>query len=89
VGSEIGVACGSLVGGSGSALYIYDAAKKKLGVYFLGNNGLELRAMRDIQFDMLAPDFNGKPGTLTSVAQMRKAIDKATKSTKKDKDETE
>ncbi len=37
VGAELGVACGSMQGGTGSAFYIYDSAKKKLAVYFLGN----------------------------------------------------
>jgi len=89
VGTEIAVATGSLQGGSGSALYIYDAGKKRIMSYFLGNSGLELRAVRDISFDVVAQDFNGKPGQLTPVATMKKAVEKSAKASRKEVEEEE
>jgi len=79
VGSDIAVATGSMQGGTGSALYLYDAKSKVLAVYFLGNAGLEVRAVRDIQWDLQAPDFNQPQGKVTSVIAMRTAIKKQEK----------
>jgi hypothetical protein len=76
VGSDIAVATGSMMGGSGSALYLYDAKDKILAVYFLGNQGLEVRAVRDIQWDLQAIDFNQPQGKITSVPAMRTAVKK-------------
>ncbi len=76
VGSDIAVATGSMQGGTGSALYLYDAKDKILSVYFLGNQGLELRAVRDIQWDLQAIDFNGQQGKLIKVAEMRREVKK-------------
>ena len=76
VGADVAVATGSLQGGSGSALYLYDAKDKILAVYFLNNNGLELRAVRDIQWDLQAIDFNGQQGKLIKVADMKKEVKK-------------
>ena len=84
VGSEIGVATGSMLGGSGSALYIYDKTKNKLLAYFLGNGGLELRAVRDLSYDLQAIDFTGTTGKPTPVSAMKKAVYKQAKASAKE-----
>jgi len=85
VGSEIAVATGSILGGGGSAFYLYHLPKNRLAVYYLGNNGLELRAVRDLQWDLEAPDFKEQPGKITSVRAMKAAITKS-KASDKEKD---
>ena len=77
VGAEVAVATGSMLGGSGSALYLYDSKDKILAVYFLGNTGLELRAVRDIQWDLQAKDFTGQQGKMIKVVDMKKAVTKS------------
>jgi hypothetical protein len=79
IGSEIAIATGSLAGGNGSSLYLYDTTKKKLLCYYLGNTGLEVRAVRDIHFDLEALDYNGKPGVVVPVKVMKREIEKAAK----------
>lgn len=89
VGTEIVAATGSLMGSQGSALYLYDSAKRKLVVYFLGNKGLEIRAVRDLTFDLQAKEFNlDIPGKIVTVDAMRKAVMKMETKTKKEEKET-
>ncbi len=78
---DMAVATGAMTGGN-SALYIYDQAKHKLLAYVLGNNGLEVRAVRDIQSDFAATDFTGTPGKVIKVKEMRAAIAKIEKANK-------
>ena len=80
IGAEVAVATGSMQGGTGSALYLYDTKDKILAVYFLGNSGLELRAVRDLQWDLQAVEYNGTQGKLVKVADMRTAVKKQQKS---------
>ncbi len=83
VGTEVAVATGSLTGGN-SAFYIYDPGKKKVLAYVLGNKGLEVRAVRDVQFDLLATEVNQQSGVMTTVSAMRKAIGKTAKKDEKE-----
>lgn len=77
VGGEIAVATGATQGGGGgAAFYLFIPQSKKLAVYYLGNNGLEVRAVRDVTWDLDAPDFWAQPGKITKVADMKKAIKK-------------
>jgi hypothetical protein len=76
VGNEVAVATGPIMGGGGAALYLYEVSKKRLAVYFLGANGLEVRAVRDISYDLEAPDFKEQAGKVTTVKQMRAAVKK-------------
>jgi hypothetical protein len=93
IGSEVAVATGSLAGGAGSAFYLYDPKEHKLLVYYLANSGLEIRAVRDLEWDMKAVDFNQPQGKMVSVQEMKKAIGKqagskpGAKSSKKDAEE--
>lgn len=72
----IGVATGGITGGGdGSAFWLYDPGAKTLLVYFLGNgNKLELRAVRNIEFDMKVPEFAMPAGRPPSVADITKAV---------------
>jgi hypothetical protein len=76
---DMAVASAPMTGGN-AALYIYEAGKKKLLAYVLGNNGLEIRAVRDITFDLQATDFSTTAGKVTRVSQMKKAIQSQAKS---------
>jgi hypothetical protein len=80
---EIAVATGGLQGGQGSAFYLYDPKEHKLLVYYLANNGLEIRAVRDLEWDFKATDFNQTPGKMVSVNDMKKAIGKQAGKSKK------
>ncbi len=73
-GMEVVGATGSLMSGSGAAFYLYDNSKQKLAVYFLGNNGLELRAVRDISWDLQALEYNARAGMMTTVDAIKKAV---------------
>src|SRR2546422_9664617 len=65
VGAEAAVATGPVQGGTGAAFWLYIPQKEKLAVYFLGNNGLELRSVRDLKFDLEVNEINRKPGEMT------------------------
>lgn len=73
LGGEMGVATGPLQGG-GSAFWIYERPTKRIAVYVLGNGGqLKLEAVRDIQYDLQAPEFPaGKH--VPSIKQMKQAV---------------
>jgi hypothetical protein len=78
VGGEIAVATGNILGGSGSAFWLFYRPEKKLAVYFLGNRGLELRAVRDVQYDLQLVDTGTSltPGKMTSVAKVKAEVTK-------------
>jgi len=73
-GTEIVGATGSTMSGSGSAFYLYDNSSRHLVVYFLGNSGLELRAARDLTYDLQIPDFNGRAGLRPTVKDIQKEV---------------
>jgi hypothetical protein len=77
IGNEVAVATGPLQGGSGSAFWLYLPARQKLAVYVLGGAGLELRAVRDIQYDLQATDLNLPQGKTTKVRDIKKEISKS------------
>ncbi len=88
VGHEVAVATGSIVGGTGSNFWLYDTQSKRIAVYFLSNAGLEIRAVRDVSFDLEATDFNPPLGKPVRVNEMKKALKKAAKAAEKsEKDE--
>ena len=84
VGNEIVGATGSLQGGSGSAFWLYDSKDRKLAVYVLGNMGLELRSVRDLQWDFRAIDLNIPAGKPTKVSDIKKDISKQQKPAEKE-----
>ncbi len=87
VGNEVAVATGSLIGGSGSNFWLYDNHAKRLAVYFMGNTGLEVRAVRDVSFDLEATDFLSQQGKQTRVNEMKKIVKKTGKTPEKEKEE--
>jgi hypothetical protein len=84
VGNDIVGATGSLQGGSGSAFWLYNAKDRKLAVYVLGNMGLELRSVRDLQWDFRAIDLNIPAGKPTKVSDIKKDISKQQKPAEKE-----
>ena len=75
IGTEIAVATGTTQGGSVSAFYMYHGPTNRLAVYILGSKGLELRSVRDLQYDLQIPDFNSsRPGVITSVKEVQGAV---------------
>ena len=64
-------------GGDSSALWIYDPSAQRVLVYYLGQrNRLELRAVRNIEYDLQAIDFGMPQGRAPSVADVKKAVSK-------------
>jgi len=81
LGSNVAVATGSLPGATGSAFWLYLPGEKKLAVYVMGNTTLELRAVRDVQYDIQAIDMAVQQGkstgkTLPPVSEIKKALKK-------------
>ncbi len=87
-GGDILCATGATTGGAGSAFWLLDAKKSRIAVYSLGNNGLELRAVRDIQFDLQATYLNLSQGKLTKPSEVRKALAGMKKSEGEEEKET-
>jgi hypothetical protein len=83
-GGDVLVATGSLAGGNGSAFWLYDHKDRRIAVYTLGNQGLELRSVRDIQYDLQAPYINLPQGKLTKPSEVKREVAKLKK---EDKDE--
>ena len=48
--------------GTSEALYIMDTNNKKLAVYFMNSNRLEVMAIRDMQYDLIPQSFSPKGG---------------------------
>ena len=65
----VGVATGPYSGGDPAAFWIYQPDAKKVLVYTYKTNRLELRAVRDITYDLGAIEFNTR-GAGPTVKQM-------------------
>jgi hypothetical protein len=76
MGGELLCATGNLPGGAaGSAFWLFDPRAHKIAVYYLGNGGLEVKAVRDVGFDMEAVEFSAKGGQQTpTYAAMKKEV---------------
>lgn len=83
-GADVLVATGGLPGGNGSAFWLYDHKDRRIAVYALGSQGLELRSVRDIQYDLLAPYINLPQGKMTKPSEVKREVAKLKK---EDKDE--
>ena len=74
VGGEVAVATGALQGGAGTAFWLYERPTKRLAVYVFGNAGLELKAVRDIQYDLQADELSW-PATAKQAPSLRQVKD--------------
>src|SRR5262245_19435146 len=83
-GGDVLVATGGLPGGNGSAFWLYDNKDKRIAVYALGSQGLEIRSVRDIQYDLQATFLNLQQGKMTKPSEVKREVAKLKK---EDKDE--
>jgi hypothetical protein len=58
--------------GTSEGLYLFDTATKKLVIYFMNNNRLELLGVRDVQYDFIPQAFSPKGGSQTPTVQEMK-----------------
>ena len=74
IGGDVVGATGTLPGGAaGAAFWIYEPHAHRLAVYTVGNAGLELKAVRDVQWDLQALEF--PPGKQTpAISAMKAAV---------------
>ena len=67
------MATGVLQGkGTSEGLYVVDTTSKKLLIYFMNANRLELLGVRDMQFDFIPQSFSPKGGSQTPTVQEMK-----------------
>jgi hypothetical protein len=82
-GQSVGVPSGSVVlatgvsqGGSEAVLYLYDAPSQSLACYTVKGQGIELRGVRRVTYDLKAVEFPAKGGKAPSVKDMKGAVEK-------------
>ncbi len=72
---QVVLATGQTQTGNEAVLYLYDIATQALACYTAKNQGIELKGVRKITYDLKAPDFTAK-GKSPTVQDMKKAVEK-------------